>query len=112
MNKQREVVYGLRNEAMETDGAAPAGLRDHGRSAAREGTGILRGGRRAELRRAIALGEYHFPAGAYSGAGRGSEGKTSEEAAALLLEKVKSTYELKSAHEEPLAVVSLERSSC
>jgi preprotein translocase subunit SecA len=109
MNKQREVVYGLRNEAIETDDprrlvyeimdeALPAKV-----SAFYEaGDG---GPNYAGLLHWVGL---TFPLG-LTAEKAAFEQKTAEEASDFLLQQVKTSYELKCAHEEPLAVLSLER---
>ena len=108
MNKQREVVYGLRNDALETpdprrlvyeimDEALPAKVREFYGEEGHPNYGAL-----------LNWMNITFPLG-LTAERAGLEGKTAEEASAYLVDKVKSTYELKCAHEEPLAVISLER---
>ena len=108
MNKQREVVYGLRNDALETpdprrlvyeimDEALPAKVREFYGDEGQPNYAAL-----------LHWVNVTFPLG-LTAERAGLETKSAEEATAFLLEKVKSTYELKCAHEEPLAVISLER---
>jgi preprotein translocase subunit SecA len=110
MNKQREVVYGLRNETIETgtprkiiyeivEEVIPLKVSDY---LDVEGDG---GPNHAGLLNWI---NTTFPLGLTT-AKAGFDGKTPDEIAALLLEKVKSAYELKSQHEDADAVKSIER---
>jgi preprotein translocase subunit SecA len=109
MNKQREVVYGLRNEAIETDNpralvyeivdeALPLKVGEYleADDAEPNYTGLLH------------WVNVTFPLG-LTAQRAGFEQKTPQEASEFLLQQIKSSYELKCAHEEPLAVLSLER---
>ncbi|MDD5350754.1 MAG: preprotein translocase subunit SecA, partial [Chthoniobacteraceae bacterium] len=111
MNKQREVVYGLRNETIETgtprkliyeivEEVIPAKVNDF---LAAEGSET--GPNYAGLLNWV---NTTFPLGLTS-AKAGFEGKTPEEISTALTDKVKSAYELKSQHEDADAVKSIER---
>ena len=109
MNKQREVVYGLRNEAIETedprrlvyeimDEAIPVKVASFLEVAHNEPNyaGLLH------------WVNVTFPLGLTAERAE-FEKKTPEEASNYLNQQIKSFYELKCSHEEPLAVLSLER---
>ncbi len=110
MNKQREVVYGYRNEVIDTDDprrmifevideAIPAKVGEH-----------LKTGEEGERNIPALLHWINttFPLG-LTLEKSGFQKMTDEEISASLVEKVKKSYELKSSHEEALAVRSLER---
>ena len=109
MNKQREVVYGLRNEAIETteprrmiyeimEEVLPAKVSSflEADDAEPNYAGLLH------------WVNVTFPLGLTAERAE-FEKKTPAEAAAFLAEQIRKSYELKCSHEEPLAVVSLER---
>ncbi|MGA3172440.1 MAG: preprotein translocase subunit SecA [Chthoniobacteraceae bacterium] len=109
MNRQREVVYGLRNEAIDSDNprqliyeiideAIPAkvGTFLEGEDAGPNYAGLLH------------WVNVTFPLG-LTAERAGFKSKTPQEAADYLVQQVKTTYELKCQHEEPLAILSLER---
>jgi preprotein translocase subunit SecA len=109
MNKQREVVYGLRNEAIETedprklvfeiiDEAVPLKTQEF--------IGIE--GEPPNYAGLLHWVNTTFPLG-LSAEKAGFETKTVGETTQFLIDRIKTTYELKSSHEEPVAVKSLER---
>ncbi|MGC3988284.1 MAG: SEC-C metal-binding domain-containing protein [Chthoniobacteraceae bacterium] len=110
MNSQREVVYGMRNEAIEgheirtliyeiVDEAVAARVREYysGGEAGEPNYGGL-----------LQWVNSTFPLG-LSAEKAQFEQKDADEAAAYLTEQIKKSYELKCSHEEPLALQSLER---
>ena len=111
MNNQREVVYTYRNDAIDTeeprkliyeviDEAVPAKVREH------LGSGD---GDEPNYAGVAELGEHDLPARPDGGEGAVRERARSRRTAQFLIEKIKDSYELKSTHEEPTAVKSLER---
>ena len=109
MNKQREVVYGLRNETIETSEprkliyeivgeVIPQKVEEF--VASEEGEPNYSG--------LIAWINNTFPLGV-TAEKAGFDGKPAEEISAWIIEKVKTSYELKSKHEDPDAVKSIER---
>ena len=110
MNKQREVVYGLRNEAIDSpeprrvifdivDEAIPAKVNEF--LVDEDGAGPNYGGLLHWVNMTFPLGLTPEKAG--------FETMNAEEIGVWLVDKVKASYELKINHEEPAAVVSLER---
>jgi preprotein translocase subunit SecA len=106
MNRQREVVYGLRNEAINTDtprvllydvidDRIPEKVRD-----------FFPDGEDPNIEGLLAWVNTTFPVGVD---GAAVKGKSEEEIAALVSERVKKSYELKSEHEVPEAITNLER---
>ncbi len=109
MNKQREVIYGLRNETIETaeprkiiydimGEAIPAKVQTFMET--EDGTPNYAG--------LLAWANTTFPLGLTAEKTK-FEGKNAEEVSAWLIEKIKASYELKSKHEDPDAVTSIER---
>ena len=111
MNKQREVVYGLRNESIETaeprkiifeiiDEAVPAKVREfidpEVSGSEPNYTGLLHW-----INTTFPLGLTPEKAGL--------DKMNVEEAISMIVDKVKSSYQLKIKHEEPSAVIGLER---
>src|SRR6266446_946461 len=107
MNKQREVVYGYRNEAIETDDprrmifevideAVPAKLKEYLEGEEPNYTGLIH------------WINTTFPLGLTKEKAQ-FDTRTVDENGKFLLEKIKNAYERKSSHEEPTAVKSLER---
>ena len=110
MNKQREVVYGLRNETIESDEprtviceiideAVPARVQEF--LADPDGAGPNAAGLLHWVNTTFPLGLTAEKAG--------FESKTIDEVSAWLVDKVKNSYELKIKHEEAAAVIGLER---
>ena len=78
MNKQREVVYGYRNEVHRHRGPAPAHLRGHRRSGPRRrspNSSAPARASRAGLRRRSQLGEHHLPPRAHPRRSRSSRAR-------------------------------------
>ena len=110
MNNQREVVYGYRNEAIESDDvrkmiyevideALPARVQEYyqvGDGAEPNYSGLLN------------WVNTTFPLG-LSKDKANFENMKLEEASAFLIDKIKKSYEFKTSHEDPQAVKSLER---
>jgi preprotein translocase subunit SecA len=110
MNNQREVVYGYRNEAIESDDvrrmiyevideAVPARVQEYyqvGDGAEPNYSGLLN------------WVNTTFPLG-LSKDKANFENMKLEEASAFLIDKIKKSYEFKTSHEDPQAVKSLER---
>jgi preprotein translocase subunit SecA len=107
MNMQREVVYGLRNEAIETDDPRRLVYEIMDEAVPAKVSGFLEGEEKnyAGLLHWVNV---TFPVG-LTAERAAFEEKTAGEAAEFLLQQIKTSYELKCAHEEPLAVLSLER---
>ena len=110
MNSQREVVYGMRNEAIEghetrtliyeiVEEAVPARVREY------YGGG---GGEEPNYGGLLQWVNSTFPLGLTVEKAQ-FEQKDVDEAAKFLTEQIKKSYELKCSHEEPLALQSLER---
>ena len=107
MNMQREVVYGLRNETIEgndprkivyeiVEETIPLKVESFVEDGGVNHAGLL------------SWVNTTFPLG-LTAEKAGLEGKSPEEIAAWIIEKVKASYELKSKHEDPEAVKSIER---
>jgi preprotein translocase subunit SecA len=109
MNKQREVVYGLRNESIETDDPRRLVYEIMDEALPVKVSNFLEGDD-AEPNYAGLLNWVNvtFPLG-LTKERAGFENKTVQEVSDFLLQQIKTSYELKCAHEEPLAVLSLER---
>ena len=110
MNNQREVVYGYRNEVIDSeeprpliyeviDEAVPAKVKEYlgdERTAEPNYTGLLH------------WVNTTFPLGLTSEKAK-FETRNTDENSQFLIERIKQAYERKSSHEEPMAVKSLER---
>jgi preprotein translocase subunit SecA len=106
MNRQREVVYGLRNEAITTED--PRGLiydviDDRIPEKVEE---FIVEGEEPRIEELLAWANVTFPVAIEKSA---IEGKKAEEVSTYMSERVKRAYELKSQHEVPEALKSLER---
>jgi preprotein translocase subunit SecA len=106
MNKQREVIYGWRNEAINT--GDPRGLLydvidDRIPQKVEE---FFPGGEEPQIEELMRWANVTFPIAIEKTT---VQGKTQEEVASLLVERVKKAYELKSQHEVPDAIKNLER---
>ena len=110
MNMQREVVYGYRNEAIETedprkiifeaiDEMVPLKVREYLNTD---------DGEEANTNGLLNWVNTTFPLG-LSAAKAGFDQKSKEESAEFLIEKIKQSYDLKCSHEDPTAVIGLER---
>ena len=106
MNRQREVVYGLRNESINSetprvllydviDDRIPEKVAE-----------FFPEGEPPAIESLAAWANTTFPIGIDAEV---LKGKTEEEVAALISERVKKSYELKSQHEVPEAITNLER---
>ena len=109
MNKQREVVYGLRNDSIESDEPRKIVYEIVEEAIPAKVLGFVET-EEIGLNHAALLGWVNttFPLG-LTAEKAGFDGKTPEEVASLIIEKVKSSYELKSKHEDSAAVKSIER---
>jgi preprotein translocase subunit SecA len=109
MNKQREVVYGLRNEAIEMESPRQLIFEIMEEAVPVKVGGFLQ----ADDGEPNYAGLLHwvnvtFPLGLTAERAQ-FEKRTPEEASAFLVEQIKSSYELKCSHEEQLAVTVMER---
>jgi preprotein translocase subunit SecA len=109
MNKQREVVYGLRNEAIDTDEPRRMVYEIMDEALPAKVSTFLE----ADDKEPNYAGLLHwvnvtFPLGLTAERAQ-FESKSPAEATEFLKEQIKKSYELKCSHEEPLAVISLER---
>jgi preprotein translocase subunit SecA len=106
MNRQREVVYGLRNEAINTDDPRSL-LHDVIDDRIPEKVDeFFPDGEEPQYDALLAWANVTFPVAVEKSA---VEGKKAEEIAPYISDRVKKAYELKSQHEEPAAIKSLER---
>jgi preprotein translocase subunit SecA len=109
MNKQREVVYGLRNEAIETDTPRQLVYDIIDEALPAKVSSFLEvEGQDPNYPGLLNWINVTFPLG-LTKERADFESKTPEQAAAYIVEQVKKSYELKCSHEEPLAVQSIER---
>ena len=109
MNKQREVVYGLRNETIESDEPRKIVYEIVEETIPVNVQSFMEPGDGApNYSGLLNWVNSTFPLG-LTAEKAGFEGKDAEEIAAWISEKVKSSYELKTKHEEREAVRSLER---
>jgi preprotein translocase subunit SecA len=109
MNKQREVVYGLRNEAIETDEPRRLVYEIMEEAVPVKVSSFLEaGGTEPNYGGLLHWVNVTFPLG-LTAARAQFEQKTPQEASEFLINQVRTSYELKVSHEEPVAVKSLER---
>ena len=106
MNKQREIIYGWRNDAINTDD--PRGLLydvidDRIPEKVEE---FFPGGEEPRIEELLHWANVTFPIAVDKAT---VDGKSQEEISGVLVERVKKAYELKSQHEVPEAILSLER---
>ena len=106
MNRQREVVYGLRNEAINTDTPRVLLYDVIDDRIPEKVAEFFPEGEAPQIEQLVAWANTTFPIGADAAA---FEKKTEEEIATLISERVKKSYELKSQHEVPEAITNLER---
>ncbi len=106
MNRQREVVYGLRNEAIRSDDPRALLYDVIDDRIPEKCEEFFPDGEDPQLDSLIAWVNTTFPVAAEQAA---ITGKSLDEAAAYISERVKKAYELKSQHEVPDAIKSLER---
>ncbi|MEI6561737.1 MAG: preprotein translocase subunit SecA [Verrucomicrobiota bacterium] len=109
MNKQREVVYGLRNETIESDEPRKIVYEIVEEAIPLKVESFMEPGEAApNYAGLLSWVNSTFPLG-LTAEKAGFEGKSAEVIAAWIIEKVKTSYELKTRHEEREAVRSLER---
>ncbi len=109
MNKQREVVYGLRNETIETADPRKLIYEIVGETIpVKVSEYVASEGDEPDYAGLLAWVNTTFPLG-LTEEKAGFTGKTAEEISEVLIEKVKTSYELKSKHEDPDAVKGIER---
>ena len=106
MNRQREVVYGLRNEAINTDTPRVLLYDVIDDRIPEKVSEFFPDGEAPQIDQLVAWANTTFPIGVDAAA---FEKKTEEEVATLISERVKKSYELKSQHEVPDAITNLER---
>jgi preprotein translocase subunit SecA len=107
MNKQREVIYGWRNEAINTDTPREMIYEVVDEAIPEKVESFLSGDERNPPG-LIAWANSTFPLGLTMEA-TGFDKKDADAATTYLLEKLKHTYELKCSHEEPEALRYIER---
>jgi len=109
MNKQREVVYGLRNDSIESDEPRKVVYEIVDEAIAAKVEGFMEpGDAGANYSGLLTWVNTTFPLG-LTPEKAGFESMPPEQITAWIIEKVKNAYELKTRHEEPEAVRSLER---
>jgi len=106
MNKQREIIYGWRNEAINTDDPRALLYEVIDDRIPEKVSEFFPDGDAPQLEELLRWANVTFPVAVDKAA---LEGKTEEEVAAVLTERVKKAYELKSQHEVPDAVANIER---
>ena len=109
MNKQREVVYGLRNETIETEDPRKLVYEILEEMIPLRVESFLEAGETGpNYAGLLSWANNTFPLGLTAEKAK-IEGKNTDEVSAWLIEKIKSSYQLKVSHEEPEAVRGLER---
>ena len=106
MNRQREVVYGLRNESINTDDTRALlwdVIDDRIPEKCEE---FFPASEEPQITALVSWANITFPVAIDQAS---VEGKSAEDIAKFLAERVKKAYELKSQHEDPNAAKSLER---
>jgi preprotein translocase subunit SecA len=106
MNRQREVVYGLRNEAINTDDPRALIYDVTDDRIPEKVEEFFPEGEEPRLDELLSWANVTFPVAVEKSA---ITGKTAEEVATYISERVKKAYELKNQHEVPDAIKSLER---
>lgn len=106
MNRQREVVYGLRNEAINSDTPRVLLYDVIDDRIPEKVAEFFPEGEAPNIEGLAAWANTTFPVGIDAGT---LSKKTEEEIATLIAERVKKSYELKSQHEVPEAITNLER---
>ncbi len=106
MNKQREVIYGWRNEAINTDDPRALLYDVIDDRIPEKVEEFFPSGEMPDTEGLLQWANITFPISVDKAS---IEGKTEEEVAAHLCERVKKAYELKSQHEVPEQLKSLER---
>jgi len=108
MNKQREVIYGWRNEAIHSETPREMVYEVIDEEIPQRVIGFLPPDDERNAQGLLNWVNTTFPLGMTMDSS-GFEAKSADEASNLLIEKVKQSYELKCAHEEPDAIKFLER---
>jgi preprotein translocase subunit SecA len=109
MNKQREVVYGLRNEAIEMENPRQLVYEIMDEAIPVKVSGFLEGDDdEPNYAALIHWVNVTFPLGLTAERAQ-FEQKTPQEASEFLVHQIKASYELKCSHEEPMAVTVMER---
>ncbi len=108
MNKQREVVYGFRNDAINNEDPRPLLYETIEATIPERVATYITGDDDANPQGLLDWVNTTFPLG-LSMEAAGFDTKSAEDVSAFLLEKVKHSYELKCKHEEPEAARQLER---
>jgi preprotein translocase subunit SecA len=106
MNRQREVVYGLRNESINSDTPRVLLYDVIDDRIPEKVAEFFPEGEAPSLESLAAWANTTFPVGVEAAA---LEGKSEEEIATFIAERVKKSYELKSQHEVPESITNLER---
>ena len=106
MNRQREVVYGLRNEAINTDDPRALIYDVIDDRIPEKVEELFPEGEEPRVEELLGWANVTFPVAIEKTA---IQGKPVEEVASYISERVKKAYELKSQHEVPEALKSLER---
>jgi len=108
MNKQREVIYGWRNEAIKSETPREMVYEVVDEEIPQRVIGFLPPDDERNAQGLVNWVNSTFPLG-MTMESSGFEKKSADEASNLLIDKVKQSYELKCAHEEPDAIKFLER---
>jgi preprotein translocase subunit SecA len=109
MNKQREVVYGLRNEAIEMENPRQLVYEIMDEAVPVKVSGFLEGDdEEPNYAGLIHWINVTFPLGLTAERAEFDK-KTPQEASDFLIQQIKTSYELKCSHEEPMAVTVMER---
>ncbi len=108
MNMQREVIYGWRNEAINANEVRPMIYEVIDEAIPEKVISFLPPDDEKDYDALLSWVNSTFPLG-LSKENAGFEGKNADEVSNMLIEKVKKSYELKCAHEEPEALRFLER---
>ncbi|HZJ13807.1 MAG TPA: preprotein translocase subunit SecA [Chthoniobacteraceae bacterium] len=108
MNKQREVIYGWRNEAICTDEPRPMLYETIDEAIPEKVISFLPPDDERNPQALITWINTTFPLGVSIEA-LGADTKGADEVSNALIEKVKTSYELKCRHENPEAVIHIER---
>jgi len=108
MNKQREVVYGFRNEAINSDDPRPLIYETIDEAIPEKVITFLPPDDEKNPHGLLNWVNMTFPLG-LSGEAANFENKNADEVSNFLIDKIKSSYELKCRHEDRAAVTHLER---
>ncbi|MDQ3620892.1 MAG: preprotein translocase subunit SecA [Verrucomicrobiota bacterium] len=108
MNKQREVVYGFRNESISTEDPRALVYETIDEAIPEKVIGFLPPDEDKNPQGLLNWVNTTFPLG-LNAESAGFENKNADEVTNFLIQKIKGSYELKCAHEEPAAVKHIER---